>query len=102
MEPAQKQKVMLFVAVVALIAAGVLIVRGLGSSGSGGAKELDEKARRGLSTATVSGFDSSALPPQGDMSDEEYARLLIKLREQAYEEAAGDVEPGAARKLQDD
>lgn len=97
MSPAQKQKIVALVAVVLLLAGAFLIVRPLLPARSDAGGVLDERARRGLSAAGAIRGDGSPLPPRGDMTDEEYARHLMQLREEADRRAGEDIEPGSAR-----
>lgn len=97
MDPARKQKIIALVAVVLLLAGAILIVRPLLPARSDAGEELDERARRGLGAAGALDVDASRLPPRGDMTDEEYARHLMRLREEADRRAGENIEPGSAR-----
>lgn len=98
MSPPGRQKLLGVAAAVLFIAAGVFLARGFLWGNGGGGEELGEAAKRGLGAASVSDLDPGALPEQGEMSDRDYARLLIELREQADREATGEGEPGSARR----
>lgn len=97
MELDTRQKVLGGVAAVLLVAGGVLVVRAVMPSGGGDGPEMDERTRAGLRAAGSYGAPASGLPEQGSMSDEEYARELIRLREEADARAGAGVEPGSAR-----
>lgn len=97
MDPSTRQKALGGLAVVLILAAGVLIVRAFLPSGSSKSGELDEQTRRGLGAASALQTDTSGLPDRGDMTDEEYARYLIRLRDEADRKAAGESQQGSAR-----
>ncbi|GAB4386826.1 MAG: hypothetical protein Kow0022_16930 [Phycisphaerales bacterium] len=98
MDPSTRQKVLAGLACVLLLGSGVLIVRALTPSASSKGGELDERTRRGLGAAgALLKSDAAGLPERGDMTDEEYARYLIQLRDDADRAAAGESAPGSAR-----
>ncbi|KAA0216805.1 MAG: hypothetical protein DYG94_05915 [Leptolyngbya sp. PLA3] len=97
MDPGQKQKVIGALAVLLLLAGSLLIVRALLPPRSAGGGELNERAQRGLGAAGALNADPSQLPPRGNMTDDEYARHLMHLREEADRRAGESIEPGSAR-----
>lgn len=97
MDPGQKQKIIGVVALLLLASSSLLIVRALLPSQPGSGGQLDEHARRTLGAAGALSTDPSQLPPRGDMTDEEYARHLMRLREQADRQAGEHIAPGSSR-----
>jgi hypothetical protein len=76
----KKQHILGIVAGVLFIAAAVLIVRGLLVEPE---PEVSQRELDIMKTPVLSPYDESKLPPRGNMTDEEYARHLMKLREEA-------------------
>ncbi|MCL4221676.1 MAG: hypothetical protein KJZ65_09950 [Phycisphaerales bacterium] len=97
MDSGRKQKIIGVVAALLLLSSSLLIVRALFPSSPGTSGELNEHARRTLGAAASLDADPSQLPPRGDMTDEQYARHLIQLREEADRRAGESIEPGSAR-----
>lgn len=76
----KKQHILGIVAGVLFLAAAVMIVRTLMGPA---APELTERQKQLLERPVVQMPAGTNLPPQGDMTNEEYARYLMKLREEA-------------------
>lgn len=97
MELDAKQKALGVAAGLLLVVAGVLIVRALLPVRASRGVELDERTKAGLRAAGSNRGRAPGQPEQGSMSDEEYARELIRLREEADARAGAGVESGSSR-----
>lgn len=97
MDPGPKRKIIGVVAALLLLSSSLLILRAIFPSSPGSGGNLDEHVRRTLGAAGAFNADPSQLPPRGDMTDEQYARHLMQLREQADREAGESIAPGSAR-----
>lgn len=91
-QPAKKRVVIALV-VVAFISSAALLARHFLAAPE--APELTEEIKADLGAVRVEAYDPANLPPQGDMTDQEYMLMLYRLREEANQ---SDLETGAAQK----
>ncbi len=89
----KKQHILGIVAAVLFIAAGVLIIRAFTGSSE---PKLTDRQKQLLERPVPNNSANPNLPPQGDMTNEEYARYLMKLREDANPPQG---EAGASRQV---
>lgn len=91
MDQTLKRRLILGLVVVSFLSSGALLARYFFAPPK--AEPLTEEQRADMAAMRVEAFDPRNLPPQGDLTDQEYALMLMKLREEADK---ADAEPGSA------
>ncbi len=91
MQQSAKSRVILGFVVMSLLLAGVFIVRYFVVDPTN--RGLTDEQREASGAVNTGSLDDIGYPPQGDMSDDEYGRLLHRLR---AERDAVSAEPGSA------
>lgn len=91
MDHALKRRLIIALVIVSFVSSGGMLARYYFAPAK--AKPMTAEERANMAAMRIENYDPANLPPQGDLSDSEYALMLMKLREEANQ---SDAEPGSA------